>query len=136
MSKITIDPKATFESIRLQFKKHFPFLDIHCFKNKHENQQGSSKKSMHQPDTRLSELMNVSGPVSVAFQPTDTVKQFEEKIKDTSGLNVQVFRKSGKLWLETTVTDGWTLQQQNEEGEKSVSEVKEEPESPDDHDMY
>jgi hypothetical protein len=30
---------------------------------------------------------------------------------------VQVFRKSGKVWLETTVTDGWTLEEQNLQGE-------------------
>jgi hypothetical protein len=27
-----------------------------------------------------------------------------------------VFRKSGKTWLETSVTDDWTLKRQNEEG--------------------
>jgi hypothetical protein len=31
-------------------------------------------------------------------------------------LSVQVFRKSGKSWLETTFTDGWTLKKQNQEG--------------------
>ncbi len=136
MNNITIDPKENIESIRLQFKKSFPFLDIQCFKKMHENQRGSSRKSMHQPDTRLSELMNDAYSVGISFEPSDTVKQFEEKIKGISGLNVQVFRRSGKLWLETSVTDNWTLQQQNEEGEKSVSEIKEEIENPDDHDMY
>lgn len=136
MNKLILDPKASFESIRTQFRKKFNYLDLQCFKKKHENKEGSRKKLMYEPDTRLSELMNVTHSVSVSFHPTDTVKLFEEKIKDISGLNIQVFRKSGKLWLETTVTDNWTLQQQNEEGEKSVSEIKEELESPEDHDIY
>jgi hypothetical protein len=29
----------------------------------------------------------------------------------------QVYRKSGKIWLETTVTDSWTLEEQNKQGE-------------------
>ena len=37
------------------------------------------------------------------------------------GLGVQVFRKSGNVWLETTVTDSWTLKEQNDQGE-SLSE--------------
>jgi hypothetical protein len=34
------------------------------------------------------------------------------------GLYVQVFRKSGKVWLETTATDNWSLYKQNEEGQE------------------
>ena len=33
----------------------------------------------------------------------------QEKLK----LSAQVFRKSGKIWLETTFTDSWTLKKQN-----------------------
>ncbi len=36
-------------------------------------------------------------------------------------LNVQVFRRSANLWLETTMTDAWTLQKQNNHG-KEISE--------------
>jgi hypothetical protein len=31
-------------------------------------------------------------------------------------LSVQVFRKSAGTWIETSVTDDWTLKQQNDEG--------------------
>jgi hypothetical protein len=32
------------------------------------------------------------------------------------GLCVQVFRKSGNHWIETSLTNSWTLEQQNREG--------------------
>jgi hypothetical protein len=35
---------------------------------------------------------------------------------------VQVLRKSGKAWLEATITDGWTLEEQNIQGE-DLSEI-------------
>lgn len=42
----------------------------------------------------------------------DLEKQFQEQFS----LAVQVFRKSGPVWLETTMTDNWTLSQQNKHG--------------------
>lgn len=37
------------------------------------------------------------------------VKALENQFFRLLGLNVQVFRRSGNLWLETTTTDHWTL---------------------------
>jgi hypothetical protein len=46
-----------------------------------------------------------------------TVTELESRFNTIYGLSVQLFRKSGRAWLETTVTDGWTLEEQNNEGE-------------------
>jgi hypothetical protein len=45
-----------------------------------------------------------------------------------------VFRKSGNLWLETTMTDDWTLQQQNDHGYE-ISTGKKNKERPGDFDL-
>ena len=45
-----------------------------------------------------------------------TVSQLEKEFLNVFGLGVQVHRRSGNLWLETTMTDNWTLQKQNEHG--------------------
>jgi hypothetical protein len=45
-----------------------------------------------------------------------TVTDFENALIDQYGLSAQVFRRSGNLWLETTITDYWTLKQQNDHG--------------------
>jgi hypothetical protein len=47
-----------------------------------------------------------------------TVEELEKSFLVKFGLNVQVFRKSGKSWLETTITDKWTLEKQNTQGEE------------------
>ena len=59
----------------------------------------------------------------ITNQPLQTVilklqNELEKIFKDQFGLAVQVFRKSGNLWLETTMTDNWTLQQQNNHGKE------------------
>ena len=45
-----------------------------------------------------------------------TVGQFEKSFLEKFGVMVQVSRKSGTVWLETTMTDRWTLKQQNDHG--------------------
>ncbi len=40
------------------------------------------------------------------------VWQLERLFEDEYGLHAQVFRKSGKTWLETSVTDDLSLEQQ------------------------
>ncbi|MBK6949217.1 MAG: hypothetical protein IPH16_15200 [Haliscomenobacter sp.] len=48
-----------------------------------------------------------------------TVREFEQAFYDTYGLNVQVFRRSGNIWIQTTATDSWTLAEQNRKGSSS-----------------
>jgi hypothetical protein len=45
-----------------------------------------------------------------------TVQELEEAIALWFGINVQVFRRSGKYWIETRMTRSWTLKQQNDHG--------------------
>ena len=53
------------------------------------------------------------------------VSDFEKMFHDKFGLNVQVFRKSGNLWMQTTSTDHWTLAEQNRKGGSSELHYKE-----------
>ena len=62
------------------------------------------------------------GQVEVA--ETMTVKELEKTLRDKFGLTVQVARKSGSIWLETTISDNWTLKQQNDHGSELSEPVK------------
>ena len=62
------------------------------------------------------------------MSPAMTVAEFEKRFQVEFGLNAQVFRKSGKVWLETTITDNLTLQSQNALGlEKSFATEQPDP---------
>lgn len=65
------------------------------------------------PESLLSEWLEAD-EVTIDLQPKMTVAELEAKLQD-HGIFAQVFRKSGDLWLETTRTDGWTLERVNEE---------------------
>ena len=62
------------------------------------------------------------------------VIELEKLFKDKFKLAVQVFRKSGNLWLETTMTDNWTLAQQNNHG-REISTGKNINTQTDDYDL-
>ncbi|MEI8136014.1 MAG: hypothetical protein WCH21_01685 [Bacteroidota bacterium] len=64
----------------------------------------------------LGECRNIHSKGSITITPNMTVTDLEQNFADVYGLGVQVFRKSGRAWLETTVTDGWTLEEQNKQG--------------------
>lgn len=68
------------------------------------------------PDTKLKLLKKDKAKVEILANMT--VNELEQLFKTKFGLNIQIFRKSGNSWLETTVTDNWTLEKQNEEGEE------------------
>lgn len=113
MTIIRIDKPIKVSVIKKTFNDQFPFLKIEFFKKAHKLLQGSSKKNTITDDfTVFSNLENDAIVFSDDMLVSEFEKQFAEKLK----LSAQVFRKSGKTWLETTFTDSWTLKKQNQEG--------------------
>ena len=58
------------------------------------------------------------------LDPSMTVAAFEQKMQNEYGLPVQVFRKSGDVWLETVQTDHFSLAKQNEMGEETAKKQR------------
>lgn len=46
-----------------------------------------------------------------------SVNALENTFEEMFDLDVHVYRKSGRSWLETSATGEWTLSEQNAEGE-------------------
>lgn len=53
---------------------------------------------------------------TLGLTDTMTVRQLEATLMANYGIDVQVFRKSGKFWIETRMTRDWTLKRQNDQG--------------------
>lgn len=111
---ITISNTKTIRDIQSEFNSLFPYLKIQFFRKSHHEFEGSHKKDILPDSTVLYALSTSNGSISI--DKSQTVAEVENLFKKHFGLNVQVFRKSGSSWLETTVTDGWTLEKQNQEG--------------------
>jgi len=114
-----IDQHKTTNQIQQEFSEIFPFLKIEFFKKSHNTFGGNSSKEIIQ----TKEALKIKSTGELHISSSMTVNELEQRFKSQFGLNIQVFRKHGKTWIETTVTDNWTLYKQNEEG-KALSDLK------------
>ncbi|MFY9308222.1 MAG: hypothetical protein WAQ28_04145 [Bacteroidia bacterium] len=115
--KITINDNRKISVLQEEFNTVFPYLKIEFFSKPHLAGRGSAKQYMNPNSKTLGECRTIHNKGELIINPQTTVADLEESFRKLYGLSVQVFRKSGKVWLETTVTDNWTLEEQNLQGE-------------------
>jgi hypothetical protein len=115
--KILINDRRKIHAIQEDFNKQFPYLKLEFFSKPHKVGGASPKKIMKVPGKTLGECRTIHDSGTMTITPQMTVADLEQNFRDVYGLSVQVFRKSGKVWLETTITDAWTLEEQNRQGE-------------------
>ena len=115
--KITINDTNTVHSVQEEFHTAFPYLKLEFFSRMHKTGAPTAKRFLRHPDKKLADCRIDEGKSVIIIQPEMTVADLEQQFSNVYGLGVQVFRQSGRAWLETTVTDGWTLEEQNQQGE-------------------
>lgn len=115
--KIIIDDTTKISEIQSEFSKHFPFLKLEFFQfESTENKTFSKTNLVSNPETTLDKIRHLHVPGYISLNGHQLVSTFEKYLKENFGINAQVFRKSGKNWLQTTSTDNWTLSEQNKKG--------------------
>ena len=116
LMKIHINDQQTIAAIRDSFNKSFPFLKLEFFSKRHESGQASSLRFLIHKEVMLRDCRTIHHSGDITITPDMKVSELEQLLWKDFGLGVQVFRKSGEVWLETILTDSWTLAEQNEEG--------------------
>jgi hypothetical protein len=124
--KITINDKRKIFGIQEEFNAMFPFLKLEFFSKPHKPGGGSSNKLMKSSSKTLEECRTNHKSGTITVSPQMTAGELEQNFADVYGLSVQIFRKSGKAWLETTTTDHWTLEEQNRQGKELSEKVSDE----------
>ena len=114
---IKIAQQMTVRQIQEEFNKAYPYLKIEFFSKPHQKNGASPKNLIVQKSKTLGECRTIHNEGEITITPQMIVADLEQNFMDVYGLSVQVFRKSGNAWLETTITDGWTLEKQNLQGE-------------------
>ncbi len=115
---IEIHANKTIKEIQTEFSSVFPYLKLEFFSKPHSSGKGTKKEYMKNNTLSLREVSKKETIGSLSFDDTTIVSELERNFREGFGLNVQVFRKSGSLWLETTATDTWTLGYQNSQGQE------------------
>lgn len=114
---IIINDHRKIYAIQEAFNKAFPFLKLEFFSKPNKSFGASSPKLVKHGSKTLGECRTIHNKGKIAITPNMSVTELEQKFRDVYGLTIQVYRKSGTSWLETSVTDGWSLEEQNNQGE-------------------
>lgn len=114
--KLRIDDQLSLEELSNQFTKAFPFLRLEFFHHFHREGGANAKADRFETSNLLGEIRKKHDSDTIEIKAEMKVSDLEKIFKDEYGISVQVFRKSGKNWLETTATDHWTLEKQNTTG--------------------
>jgi len=108
MQLLYISEDTRIGKIKTDFNAEYPFLKIDFLKGDAANK------------TRAEEFEKINAGKKVDnidINKQKTVAQLKKDFKEIFGLTAEVFRKSGTVWIETSLTEDWTLEQQNSEAE-------------------
>lgn len=116
----TISPDTTTDQLKSAFADAFPGLRLGFFTKAHHAFESSPAKHLiSQHDVPLGQLSARLSTGTLEISPSTRVSDLESMLESDYGLHVQVFRKSGNIWLETSVSDHLTLSEQQERARAS-----------------
>ncbi len=107
---IVVSGEKEIGILQQEFHKEFPFLKIEFFQAK------ASGKQRIPANRSFGDHSSNNHSHQIIIVPSMTVAELEDKFLVSYNLSAQILRQSGKVWLETSLTDSWTLEEQNEQG--------------------
>ena len=121
---IVITANKTLGEISAEFNQKFPYLKLDFFKHTHEPGKGNPGDDRLDYNMTIKEAGNFDHDENFSINGHLKVRSLESHFQEEYGIGVQVLRRSGGLWLQSTVTDNWTLTKQNEEGKLDSAPVE------------
>lgn len=123
--RLSIDGERLITDVQNQFASVYPFLKLEFFRNVDfsKNIYPRQKQVAHSLQLKdASTAKKVEGELLI--EDVMTVSDLENTFRNRFGLAAQVFRRSGNIWLETSITNGWTLKQQNDHGREITISIR------------
>jgi hypothetical protein len=121
---IQLTPERLIEDIQKDFAYVFPYLKIEFFRKGTRYRQ-TKERTITIPITQtLGSVFKNNRRGKLIISESMTVSELEKLCDEQFGISIQVYRRSGTLWLETSMTDSWTIQQQNDRGSEISSLIE------------
>lgn len=112
--EIFIHDSFKLSEIQEIFSNHFPYLKLEFFNIDPMKDKIFSKENLIvNTDKTLGEVRHLHRKGHLSINGHQKVSTLESHFVSDFGVYVQIFRKSGRGWLQTTSTDEWTLSEQN-----------------------
>jgi hypothetical protein len=99
--EIRIEAGEPFEEFQKKFCEKFPYLKIECLCNDNTTEKNQDKN------------LQLCNDCTVFITDNTTVADLLKQFKELLNIRVKVLRRSNNLWIETSLTDSWTLEKQN-----------------------
>lgn len=104
----------TLKDIKDQFNKKFPNLKIEFFQKHHEPKEASPKNAIYEDSLTLKDVRDEGSLNPISIHGNTKTSTLEEHFENEYGVSVQVYKKRGNTWIQSTSTDDWTLSEQEE----------------------
>lgn len=119
--EILINKDSLLMDIQCYFSALYPFLKVEFFESAHTT--GMLKSTKIDPRTSIKKITKMGLMCSIDINNSRTVSELSHDFQHKLGVIVQVSRKSGNVWNAISLTEGWTLEDQNAAGEFISSEM-------------
>lgn len=116
--KIVINDHRKIFAVQKEFSEMFPYLKIEFLAKPKKSGAAASSKVIKLAAKTIGDSRTEHTKGTLTISPSMTVAELESSFRDIFGITAVVLRKSGKIWLKATVTDKWTLEDQNKQGEE------------------
>ncbi len=103
---LKIEKGKTVKEVQQYFNAVYPYLTIEFI-----------KKVLGKEEVMQNNEMFQSSSAIINIDKEQTVAHLEEDFLNKAGLMVKVYRRFCNVWIEATLTEDWTLEQQNKEGQ-------------------
>ncbi|MBR9922223.1 MAG: hypothetical protein GYB31_15395 [Bacteroidetes bacterium] len=123
-----ITNEITLREVKSAFTDKFHYLKLEFYTRPHEPGKGSPAQEVLDDSLLIKEVRKTGTSGDLEIIPDMKVRDLESRFAEDYGLYAQVFRRSGNIWMQTSVTDEWTLEKQNRKGgssEKSFQSMHE-----------
>jgi hypothetical protein len=108
-----IEKQTKIADLQKAFSAAYPFLKMELalpYKSASHTASGLSSQS-------LLRVLSSNHAGAINMDGNITIADFESQLKNNWQLPVQIMRRSGSMWIGTSLTKDWTLEHQNKEGE-------------------
>ena len=106
-----IEAEKPFKKIQEKFNALYPYLKIEDLRMANTSMGGTLKKPGLSIKAKLEK--GSTDKVFIIINDLTTVADLVNQFCENLNLQVRVLRKSNNHWIETSLTEHWTLQKQN-----------------------
>lgn len=122
--ELNLSRSRTIGEVKQEFATFFPYLKLEFFSEPQEDDVIDFVQEQLNDNMPLQKIQTFRCERNLSFGPAMTVEGFENLLQNDFGLPVQIFSKSGGMWLETFNTDHLSLEKQNSMGEAACRPLR------------